>query len=233
MKKAREIRLRRSVRRQKDETAKKSKADMTSWEGVDRELFEELRTLRLRWAEERAVPPYIIFSDNTLRELARVRPSNLERMRLLYGIGEQKLRDFGQPVLERILAYCAEHQLPLDQATASLPRYEEPRKETTRLNPQRSLAFEEFRRGTAIAKIVTQTGRSESTIIGYLAEFIREEKPATIVHWVPDAVYQRVAAAARQVGTDRLKPIFLALGEQVPYDQIRLVVTHLTADATK
>jgi hypothetical protein len=44
---------------------------------------------------------------------------------------------------------------------------------------------------------------------------------------VPLEVQQRVAAAARQVGTDRLKPIYLLLGEKVPYEDIRVVVSHL------
>ncbi|HYT94705.1 MAG TPA: helix-turn-helix domain-containing protein, partial [Gemmataceae bacterium] len=66
-------------------------------------------------------------------------------------------------------------------------------------------------------------------IVDYLTLFIRHERPASIGPWIKDDLYQRIAAAARQVGTERLKPIFLALGEQVPYDDIRLVVAHLQA----
>jgi ATP-dependent DNA helicase RecQ len=91
----------------------------------------------------------------------------------------------------------------------------------------RDLAFGLFRQKAVIEDVMHQTGRARSTVLDYLSEFIREERPASIATWVPDAEYQRIASAARQVGTDRLKPIFLALGEQVPYDQIRLVVTHL------
>ena len=58
---------------------------------------------------------------------------------------------------------------------------------------------------------------------------LQAEHPATISAWVADDVYQRVTAAARQVGTERIKPIFLALGEKVPYDDIRLVLAHLEA----
>ena len=53
--------------------------------------------------------------------------------------------------------------------------------------------------------------------------------PASLSPWLPDELYQRVAAAARQVGTERLKPIFIALGEQVSYEDIRVVVSHLNA----
>ena len=74
-----------------------------------------------------------------------------------------------------------------------------------------------------------QTGRARATVVDYLCEYIREQRPRTLRAWVPEAVYDRVAQAARQVGTDRLKPIFLQLGEQVSYDEIRLVLAHLTA----
>ena len=67
-----------------------------SWEGVDRTLFEALRELRRRSGQERQVKPYMIFGDAVLRELARVRPSTPERMRLISGVGDVKLRDFAE-----------------------------------------------------------------------------------------------------------------------------------------
>ena len=75
-----------------------------------------------------------------------------------------------------------------------------------------------------------QLNRARPTVYDYLTEYIRTERPASISTWVADEVYLRVARAAREVGTERLKPIFLALGEKVDYDTIRLVVTHLAGD---
>jgi ATP-dependent DNA helicase RecQ len=74
-----------------------------------------------------------------------------------------------------------------------------------------------------------QINRTRGTVVDYLCDFIREERPASISTWVAEELYQRIAAAARQNGTERLKPIFIALGEQVAYEDIRLVVTHLTS----
>jgi ATP-dependent DNA helicase RecQ len=91
----RPVRLVRLARRKKGERPQKSQADAVSWEGVDRELFEALRRLRRDIAREIGKPPYVIFGDATLRELARLRPQTLERMRGIYGIGDAKLRDFG------------------------------------------------------------------------------------------------------------------------------------------
>ena len=65
----------------------------------DRGLFEALRVWRREEAEERGVPPYVIFSDKTLRELARVRPASRYELREIYGIGDAKLEAFGDAVL--------------------------------------------------------------------------------------------------------------------------------------
>src|SRR5207249_3673822 len=133
MKKQRPVRLLRPMQRQKGERAAQSKADTASWEGVDRALFDELRRLRRDLARDQAVPPYIIFSDATLRELARRRPSSRERMRAVYGVGDKKLRDWGDLFLDAIVAHCRQHDVAMDVPALDqgpprgqdlLPRYE-------------------------------------------------------------------------------------------------------------
>jgi ATP-dependent DNA helicase RecQ len=195
---------------------------------VDHELFDALRGLRKELAEQRKVPPYVIFSDATLRELARMRPSSLERMRSVYGVGATKLADFGGRFLHLIDRQCQSRGLSRDNA-ASVPRPPEASRSSSRLNPQRDLAFQLFRQGVAIDEIAKRTERGRSTVCEYLDEYICEERPASVTAWVSDELYRRIAAAARQVGTDRLKPIYLALGEMVSYDDIRIVRAHLQA----
>jgi ATP-dependent DNA helicase RecQ len=227
MKKQRTLRLLKPVRRQADDKQGRSKADTQSWEGVDRELFDELRLLRRALADAKQVQPYIILGDATLRELARIRPSSLEAMRLVYGIGDAKLREFGKILLEKIKTYCAATALAMDQAPGPLRQREQPVRPVA-VTGSRAVAFHLFHSKAAIEDVMHQTERTRSTIMDYLAEFIRQEKVDDISTWVPKEQYDQVAAVARQVGGDRLKPIFVALEEKVPYDVIRLVVTHLT-----
>ena len=82
----------------------RSKVESESWEGVDRDLFERLRGVRLEIARGRGVPPYVIFHDTTLREMARTRPATMGELRQLYGVGERKAADFGEAFLEAITA---------------------------------------------------------------------------------------------------------------------------------
>ena len=83
----------------KDAARARSRIDTESWEGVDRALFERLRAVRLETARERAVPPYVIFHDATLREMARLRPASLDAFRAVKGVGARKADDIGERFL--------------------------------------------------------------------------------------------------------------------------------------
>ena len=92
----------RPVRGRSRKSARRADA---SWAGVDDGLFERLRTLRLDLARARGVPPYVIFHDVTLRELARLKPRTEYDLQQISGIGEKKAQALGGAVL----AVIAEH----------------------------------------------------------------------------------------------------------------------------
>ena len=98
-----EVTLRQPAIRKKDpgtrREAKAPKMDIPLGD-YDRELFDVLRAWRREEASERGVPPYVIFSDKTLRELARTRPTTLTELRGIYGIGEAKLEAFGDAIVK-------------------------------------------------------------------------------------------------------------------------------------
>ena len=73
--------------------------------GCDEVLFEKLRRLRKQIADERAVPPYIIFSDVALRQMARFYPANGSEFSRIRGVGDKKLREFGELFLGEIAAH--------------------------------------------------------------------------------------------------------------------------------
>ncbi len=103
----RKVRLIQLVRRKQGEKPLLSRTVEASWEGVDQELFEKLRQLRRSLANAARVPPYVVFNDAVLRQLARLRPRNLTHMRQVPGIGDAKLRDYGKTFLEAILEHDA------------------------------------------------------------------------------------------------------------------------------
>ena len=93
---------------------RESKAAHDSWDGVDRGLVDVLRKLRREKAEERGLPPFVIFGDATLRDLARRRPSTSDALLECHGIGEKKRKQYGEEFLAAITEYCQEHGLAVD-----------------------------------------------------------------------------------------------------------------------
>jgi ATP-dependent DNA helicase RecQ len=94
----------RRVIRGREREPRRSRTEAQAWEGVDRDLFETLRAVRLQVARGRGVPPYVIFHDNTLREMARVRPQTLDELRTIYGVGARKAEDLGEVFLQALRA---------------------------------------------------------------------------------------------------------------------------------
>ena len=82
-----------------------SRVETESWQDVDRNLFERLRAVRLEIARSRGVPPYVIFHDTTLREMARIRPTSIDALLTVKGVGARKADDLGGVFLEAIRAH--------------------------------------------------------------------------------------------------------------------------------
>jgi ATP-dependent DNA helicase RecQ len=95
-----------TLTKQIDVAAKKEKPRAGAIE-CDELLFDQLRALRRKLADERDVPAYVIFSDVSLREMARNYPTTASEFRRIPGVGEQKLKDFSQPFLSEIKTYLA------------------------------------------------------------------------------------------------------------------------------
>lgn len=87
-------------------SVRKRSTDALTAAGYD--LFEALRKLRLQIAKEEAMPPYIVFSDKTLIDMCIKCPSNEEEMLEVSGVGENKLKKYGQRFLEEIQKFCLE-----------------------------------------------------------------------------------------------------------------------------
>ncbi len=100
--------LARQRRPEKGRVPKRSRVEAESWQGVDRALFERLRAVRLAIARARGVPPYVIFHDTSLREMARLRPASMAALRAVYGVGVRKADDLGGQFLDAIRAFSSE-----------------------------------------------------------------------------------------------------------------------------
>lgn len=195
-----------------------------SWEGVDRDLFEKLKSLRSAHATQQQVPAYVVFSDASLRDMAKRRPSTLDRFRLINGVGQKKLADYGDEFLAAINSYCQDSNIETDidpspqqvSAAQALQAEKLPAKSSF-------LAFPHFDAGLSVAQVAEKIGRAESTTYGYLDDYIRHHKITNHTRWIDEATGTKVVEAIKSIGFGPLKPIFIALDEEVGYNEIRIV----------
>ena len=100
-----DLRLARQRAPRKETPRARSRAEAESWQDVDRTLFDRLRAVRLDIARSRGVPPYVIFHDATLREMARLRPTSLDALLAVKGVGARKADDLGETFLTAIRSH--------------------------------------------------------------------------------------------------------------------------------
>jgi ATP-dependent DNA helicase RecQ len=99
------LRSRRVIMLSKSLAVKKSLAPRAGEIECDETLFDRLRKLRKRIADERGVPAYVIFGDNTLRQMARDYPVSVDDLRIIGGVGEKKAVEFGGVFTREVAAY--------------------------------------------------------------------------------------------------------------------------------
>ncbi len=194
---------------------------LVSWEGVDRELFDTLRQLRRDEAIRRSVPAYIVFSDATLRDMARRRPSSLEQLLEVQGVGQKKSADFGQQFVSCIARYCRQKGVAMDvQPVPEITSRQEP----PILSASVVQAFPLFDEGLAVEQVAERLGRAVSTTHGYLDAYIRHRGVTDATRWIPRRELDQIEAVIEHAGTQRLKPVYDALHGQIPYERIRIAI---------
>ena len=193
-------------------------------------LFEALRGLRRELARALGVPPYIVFGDASLEDMARLRPGSSVAFSAVKGVGRAKLDQFGERFLALIRSHCDEHGLAVSASGAVAPPAEPEPRERPLPSPERpglQAAASLFQRGLPLDEVAAQLGRARSTVAKYLLEWVELARPESVSPWVTETDYARIAAAVPAVGSERLKPLFDYFSGEVTYDTLRLVLTHL------
>jgi len=185
----------------------------------DELLFEQLRGLRRRLADERDVPAYVIFSDVTLREMARNYPTTPTEFRRIPGVGEQKLKDFAEPFLSEIRAYLTTNErrtFTEDGGPLRPPR-------RARLNDSQLETLRRFQRGEAVEDIARARGFVRSTIYGHLLAAIESGKlPQARQRFFTPAQEKEIAAAFQRISDGNLVDVTALLGNKYDIGELRI-----------
>ncbi len=190
---------------------------------VDAEsLFQRLRVLRKKLADERAIAPYMVFADSTLKSMAQQQPQTLAEFAAISGVGSRKLLQYGDKFLSEIHGFRTEQGLPVVAAA-----------EETTLPPSKSddFALAEtlsatlalFQKGCSVSEIAQRRGFRPNTILSHLVELIEQGQPIALDGLVTMERQEKIRAAITQVGATSLTLIRNHLGEEYAYDEIKLV----------
>ncbi len=202
-----------------------SKVAADSWDGVDRDLFEELRQLRKELAGQKNLPAWLIFADTALRDMARLRPSKKEYFILVNGVGDKKNREYGDLFIKAVTDYCKSHSLATDVGLQDRG-YSEPSviASSGKINLAKRDAFAMFARGVGIEDVAKLVSRAVTTVVQYLEEYIRSENVTDPSPWVDEEVAGKIIQAAGAGDNNLLRPVYDRLEGKIPYEQIRITL---------
>lgn len=203
-----------------------------SWEGVDRELFEQLRQLRRELALEAQVAAFIVFSDATLRDLARRRPTSRDMLLCVHGIGERKAADYGERVMQLIQQWCTERNIPSDLTLPNVSRSDGHSLDNKPIKLNAIAAFPLFEEGLSVEQVAERMGRANSTVHEYLIAYIKQHRITDSSRWVEPRIANKVRIATQYTDTDRLRPLFEAFHGKISYETLRIVLACQSVEST-
>jgi ATP-dependent DNA helicase RecQ len=182
----------------------------------DETLFEALRVLRKRIADERSVPPYVIFSDFSLRQMSRSYPQSEHEFARISGVGEKKLMEFKEAFLGEIRQHLS--------GNPRLTFEDGPERPTTRRRLGGTIreSVTLFRNGRSIEDIATQRGITPGTVYGHLAAAIESGESLKIERLLSATAQREIDNAFATHGFGNLSGAVEALGGRYNHGQLRL-----------
>jgi ATP-dependent DNA helicase RecQ len=184
----------------------------------DEVLFERLRGLRRKLADERNVPAYVIFSDVSLREMAKHYPTTATEFRRIPGVGEQKLKDFADVFLGEIKNYLAAN--PRRTFSADRAALRPPGR--LRLNDSQRETLRRFRGGESVDDISGARGFVRSTVYDHLEAAIKSGESLKPDRFFTAAQREEIACAFRKVSDGKLADVRSLLDGKYDYGELRI-----------
>jgi ATP-dependent DNA helicase RecQ len=185
-------------------------------------LFEELRKKRKELADQRDIPPYVIFPDTTLMEMSYYFPVSEQSLMAIYGVGSSKLKKYGDEFLPIIRAFCDENDI--EERSKILGR-----KVSSRSSGKKHHRVgEEYNSGKTIDHLAEQFGVKKVTILSNLKKYLDEGNsldPDNILaaSGLSERKKDEVFAVMEKVGPELLKPIYEDLNKAVDYNELRIL----------
>jgi ATP-dependent DNA helicase RecQ len=221
-----------SALKRDDVKTKKQAAKCGASEEYDLSLFEKLRALRKKFAEEQQVPPFVIFSDRTLHEMCRYYPATLSEMRRINGVGETKLERYGEYFISEIRKYLNDNPgiiIPDRQSISSnLSIASEGKRDSKKkITETIEKTYQLYKNGSSMEGIAGVRNLAVSTISGHLEWLIQNGYDIEIERFVDRIKREKIEAVFLEMQERNLKPVIERLKGTVSYEEARLIRANL------
>ena len=201
---------------------------------IDTALFDRLRALRRRLADEEGVPAFVVFGDATLRGLAAAKPVRPQDMLRVSGVGPAKLERYGEAFLALIREYVnSMSPVPADSGLPVSGNVGAPRSTTDHaggnanakpLTDTHNRTHQLLQQGLTIAEIAASRGLTQGTVMAHLERILKAGKTVDLTPLLPARERrEHIETALKASDSDRLAPVKELLGDDYTYDEIRLV----------
>ena len=221
-------------RRKKQESARESRVsrgggrDAPDYDGG---LFEALRALRRRIASEKRVPPYVVFGDATLQQMAHYIPQSEDSLSRISGVGTVKLGQYGDDFLAVIREYAREKDLT-DRTAGLQLRSKSRSTRTVSYTYERTKNLLE--QGLSIDEVAQERDISPSTIFAHIERLVQTGENVDLRAHLPSPDRaMRIQDAFHRIGVNRLTPVKEVLGDDYSYEEIRLVRAFISQQETQ
>jgi ATP-dependent DNA helicase RecQ len=186
----------------------------------DINLFERLRLLRKELADEQGVPPFVVFGDLALRQMALYLPQSEENFARISGVGEAKLKQYGKMFTGVIQAYAEENNLR--ERDVPVKRSARPPR-SHRLGPTyretQKLVLEKM----SMEKMARVRGLAAGTIATHIEKLVNSGEAIDIDYLRPPVEkFETIKAAFQKTGGIALSPILAMLGEPFSYAELKI-----------
>lgn len=186
-------------------------------------LFDTLRQLRKQLAESKKLPPYVIFSDTSLKDMCRILPETQQEMLQIKGMGEKKLEQYGILFLQAIQQYIQDHG-PIERQHSSVTTSKKEEKSTEDQKPSYLISYEAFQAGRTISEIAEDRGLANTTIENHLFQAYKEGQTLDWTSFFDRETEKLVLQKHEDLLEKKLKPLKESLPLEMTYSTIKAVL---------
>ena len=186
----------------------------------DAKLFEILKALRKRISEETHVPPFIVFSDTSLKQMATYFPTSEDQMLKISGVGYSKFDKYGNRFLETIRPYVSENNITPKEIPIETPKKKSSVESSPKVNTA-EMSYNLFKQGKSIKEIAEERGFVTTTIETHLLKYFENGENMDLSKYIHSNYEQDIYNAIDTYGAEKLRVLKDALPEGVSYFDIK------------